>query len=146
MALFRKRKPALGVAPLPAPTVPPLSTPAYSGGMAVSRPGASWLAYPTLSHGNAGMVKLSGPTYYRAEINAAIRRYGALALAELRVETTGQYAGAVRVFVDGRQVASIPRGLEGEATSREVVISYTTSRDVAQGEPGFVQDHRAISL
>jgi hypothetical protein len=121
MALFRERKPALGVAPVPAPTVPPLSTPAYSGGTAVSRPGASWLAYPTLSHGNAGMVKLSGPTYYRAEINAAIRRYGALALAELRVETTGQYAGAVRVFVDGRQVASIPRGLEGEY--REVVES-----------------------
>jgi hypothetical protein len=114
MALFRKRKPALGVAPLPAPTVPSLSTPAYSGGTAVSHPGASWLAYPTLSHGNATMVQLSGPTYYRAEINAAMRRYGALALAELRVETTGQYAGAVRVFVDGRQVASIPRGLEGE--------------------------------
>ena len=74
MALFRKRKPALGVAPLPEPTVPPLSTPAYSGGTAVSRPEASWLAYPTLSHGNAGMVRLSGPTYYRAEINAAIRR------------------------------------------------------------------------
>ena len=121
MALFRKRKPALGVAPLPAPTGSPLSTPADSGGTAVSRPGASWLAYPTLSHGNAGMVKMSGPTYYRAEINAAIRRYGALALAELRVETTGQYAGAVRVFVDGRQVASITRGLEGEY--REVVES-----------------------
>ena len=121
MPLFRKRKPALGVAPLPASTVPPLSTPAHSGGAAVSRLGASWLAYPTLSHGNAGMVKLSGPTYYRAEINAAIRRYGALALAELRVETTGQYAGAVRVFVDGRQVASIPRGLESEY--REVVES-----------------------
>jgi len=120
MALFRKRKPALGVAPLPAPTGPPLSTPAYSG-TAVSRPGASWLAYPTLSHGNAGMVKMSGPTYYRAEINAAIRRYGALALAELRVETTGQYVGAVRAFVDGRQVASIPRGLEDEY--REVVES-----------------------
>ena len=109
------------VAPLPAPTVPPLSTPADSGGRAVSRPGASWLAYPTLSHGDAGMVKLSGPTYYRPEINAAIRRFGALALAELRVETTGQYAGAVRVFVDGMQVASIPRGLQNEY--REVVES-----------------------
>jgi hypothetical protein len=85
VALFRKRKPAPAVAPLPTPTVPPLSTPADSGGTGVSRPGASWLVYPTLSHGNAGMVKLSGPTYYRAEINAAIRRYGALALAELRV-------------------------------------------------------------
>ena len=89
MALFRKRKPALGVAPLPAPTGSPLSTPADSGGTAVSRPGASWLAYPTLSHGNAGMVKMSGPTYYRAEINAAIRRYGALALAELRLRRRG---------------------------------------------------------
>src|SRR5215472_6017975 len=122
MALFRKRKPAPVVAPLPAPavtprpapTIPPLSAPPGSDGTAVSRPGASWLAYPTLSHGNAGMLKLSGPTYYRAEINAAIRRYGALALAELRVETTGQYAGAVRVFVDARQVASIPHGLTGE--------------------------------
>ena len=121
MALFRKRKPTPAVAPLPAPTAPPLSTPADSGGTTVSRPGASWLAHPTLSHGNAGMVKMSGPTYYRAEINAAIRRYGALALAELRVETTGQYAGAVRVFVDDRKVATIPRGLEGEY--REVVES-----------------------
>src|SRR2546427_12529271 len=113
MALFRKRKPALGVAPLPAPTVPPLSTPAYSGGTAVSRPGASWLAYPTLSHGNAGMVKLSGPTYYRAEINAALRRYGTLALAELRVEPAGPYAGAVGVVVGGRQVGVNPRGFAG---------------------------------
>ena len=113
MALFRKRKPA--------PTVPPLSTPADSGGTAVSRPGASWLAYPTLSHGNAGMVKLSGPHYHRAEVNEAIRRYGPLALAELRVETTGQYKGAVRAFVDGMQVASIPHGLQGEF--REVVES-----------------------
>src|SRR5215831_20953461 len=121
MALFRKRKPAPVVAPPPAPTVPPLFAPADSGGTAVSRPGASWLAYPTLSHGNAGMLKLSGPTYYRAEINAVIRRYGSLALAELRVETTGQYAGAVRVFVDAMQVASVPRGLQGEY--REVVES-----------------------
>jgi hypothetical protein len=121
MALFRKRKPAPGVAPLPAPSVPPLSTPAYSGGTADSRPGASWLAYPTLSHGNAGMLKLSGPHYHRAEVNEAIRRYGALALAELRVETTGQYAGAVRAFVDGMQVASIPHGLQSEF--REVVES-----------------------
>jgi len=98
MALFRKRKPARGVAPLPAPSVPPLSTPAYSGGTADSRPGASWLAYPTLSHGNAGMVKLSGPIYYRAEINAAISRYGALALAELRVETTGAIRGRCAGF------------------------------------------------
>ncbi len=129
MALFRKRKPAPTVTPVPAPTVtpsytptvPPLPTPVSSGVTALSRPSASWLAYPTLSHGNAGMVKLSGPTYYRGEIDAAIRRYGALALAELRVETTGQYAGAVRVFVDGRQVASIPRGLTDEY--REVVES-----------------------
>ena len=78
MALFRKWKPAPVVAPLPAPTVPPLAAPGDSGGTAVSRPGASWLAYPTLSHGNAGMLKLSGPTYYRAEINAAIRRWACL--------------------------------------------------------------------
>jgi hypothetical protein len=121
MALFRKRKPRPAVAPLPAPTVPPLSTPADSGSAAVSRPGTSWLAYPTLSHGDAGMVKLSGPTYYRAEINTAIRRYGVLVLAELRIETTGQYAGAVRVFADGKHVASIPRGLQGKY--RELVES-----------------------
>jgi len=44
------------------------------------------------------MVKLSGPTYYRAEINAAISRYGALALAELRVETTGAIRGRCAGF------------------------------------------------
>jgi hypothetical protein len=129
MSLFRKRKPAPTVTPVPTPTVPPLPTftvpplpaPAAGGVTALSRLSASWLAYPTLSHGNAGMIKLSGPTYYRAEIDAAIRRYGVLALAELRVETTGKYAGAVRVFVDGRQVASIPRGLAD--AYREVVES-----------------------
>jgi hypothetical protein len=130
MTLFRKRKPTPAVAPLPASTVPPVATAADRSGTAVSRPGASWLTYPTLSHGNAGMVKLSGPTYYRAEISAVIRRYGALALAELRVETTGQYAGAVRVFVDGRQVASIPHGLQGEY--REVVESLNREGLVRQ--------------
>ena len=49
MALFRKRKPAPGVAPLHAPTVPPLSTPAYGGGIvtsaALSRPTVSSRGY-----------------------------------------------------------------------------------------------------
>jgi hypothetical protein len=129
MALFRKRKLASTLTPVPAPTVTPsrtptatpLPTPAASGTTALSRLSGSWLAYPTLSHGDAGMVKLSGPTYYRAEIDAAIRCYGALALAELRVEMTGKYVGAVRVFVDGQQVASIPRGLAD--AYREVVES-----------------------
>ena len=90
MALFRKRKPTPAAALLPALTVPQLPTPTCSGGgTAVSRLGASRTSYPTLSHGNAGMDKNVQANLLRAETNTAIRRYGAIALAELWVEATG---------------------------------------------------------
>jgi hypothetical protein len=75
----------------------------------------SWAALPTLSHGKSeGQIKLSGPTFYRQNIAAALARYGPLVMAELRVVATGQYAGAVRVFVAGQQVASIPHSMSEE--------------------------------
>ena len=64
MALFRKRKPTPAAAWLPALTVPQPPTPTcIGGGTAVSRLGASQIFDPTLSHGNAGMDKISRPTY-----------------------------------------------------------------------------------
>ena len=75
----------------------------------------SWAALPTLSHGKSeGQIKLSGPTFYRQNIAAALARYSPLVMAELRVVATGQYAGAVRVFVAGQQVASIPHSMSEE--------------------------------
>ncbi len=70
--------------------------------------GGSWLAYPTLTHGDAGMVKLAGIHVHRKEITDALRRFGPLVLAELRIEQSREYAGAVRVQVSGAQVASVP--------------------------------------
>ena len=70
--------------------------------------GGSWLAYPTLTHGNAGMVKLAGANHHRSEVAAALRRFGPLVLAELRIEQAGQWAGAERVYVRDLQVASVP--------------------------------------
>ncbi|MBO0883530.1 MAG: hypothetical protein J2P17_24985, partial [Mycobacterium sp.] len=55
--------------------------------------GASWLAYPTLTHGDAGMVKFVGGHVHRKEIADVLRRFGPLVLAELRIEQSGPYAG-----------------------------------------------------
>jgi hypothetical protein len=92
---------------------------------------ASWLAYPTLTHGNAGMVKFAGGHAYRREATDALRRFGPLVLAELRIEQKGQYAGAVRVYVAGAQVGSVPSGLAD--AYREIV--ETLARD---GQPATV--------
>ena len=44
----------------------------------------SWAALPTLSHGKSErQIKLSGPTFYRQNIAAALARYGPLVTAEL---------------------------------------------------------------
>lgn len=69
---------------------------------------ATWLAYPTLTHGAGSQYKLAGAYHHRAEIHDAHNRYGGFVMAELRIETEGSFAGAVRAFVNGVQLATIP--------------------------------------
>ena len=81
-----------------------------SGGRPTPHSG-SWLAYPTLTHGDAGMVKFVGGHVHRKEAIDVLRSFGPLVLAELRVEQSGQYAGAVRVCVGDAQLGSVPSEL-----------------------------------
>lgn len=119
MALFRRREPQ---------TASP--QPCVAGG--------SWLAYPTLTHGHAGMVKMAGPHHHRGEVANVLGQHGALVLAELRIEQSGPWAGtAVRVFVGSDQVASVPAGLEAEY--RGVV-----ERLASQGRPATI--HAELEL
>jgi hypothetical protein len=60
------------------------------------------------------MVKLVGSHAHRKEATEALRRFGPLALAELRVDDSGLYAGAVRALVAGAQVATVPTGMADE--------------------------------
>lgn len=69
---------------------------------------ATWLAYPTLTHGTGAQYKLAGAYHHRAEIHDAYNRYGGLVIAELRIETEGSFAGAVRAFLNGVQLATVP--------------------------------------
>lgn len=69
---------------------------------------ATWLAYPTLTHGSGSQYKLAGAYHHRAEIYETYRRFGGFVTAELRIETEGSFAGAVRAFVDGVQLATVP--------------------------------------
>jgi hypothetical protein len=57
------------------------------------------------------MVKFVGGHVYRKEATDVLRRFGPLVLAELRIEQSGPYAGAVRVYVGDTQLGSVPSGL-----------------------------------
>lgn len=69
---------------------------------------ATWLAFPTLTHGAGSQYKLAGAYHHRTEIHDAYMRYGGFVMAELRIETEGSFAGAVRAFVNGVQLATVP--------------------------------------
>jgi hypothetical protein len=75
---------------------------------------ASWLAWPTLSAGGGGQIKAAGVYYHKDGLRQAIAHYGSLAMAELRIEPDGQYAGAIRVIVGDIMLGSIPHGLADE--------------------------------
>ncbi len=75
---------------------------------------ASWLAWPTLSAGGGGQIKTAGVYYHKATLRSAIARFGSLAMAKLVIELEGEYAGAVRVTVGGKELGSIPHGLAPE--------------------------------
>ena len=78
---------------------------------------ASWLAWPTL-HESLSTFSAAGAPFCR-ETRRLILQYGQLVTAELRIQTAGQFAGEVRVFVGGLQVAAIP--YNSAATFREVI-------------------------
>jgi hypothetical protein len=76
--------------------------------------GPSWLSWQTLTYSGAAQTKTAGVMHHAAEVRAAASQHGRLVMAELRIEQTGQYAGAVRVLVAGVEVGSIPHGQGAE--------------------------------
>jgi hypothetical protein len=56
------------------------------------------------------VVKTSGVFFHQGELKQAIRDLGNVAMAELRIEPKGKYAGAVHVVVDGHVLGSLPHG------------------------------------
>lgn len=75
---------------------------------------ASWLAWPTLSAGSGGQIKTAGVYYHNGTLRSAISRFGSLVMAKLVIELEGEYAGAVRVTVGGKELGSIPHTLAAE--------------------------------
>lgn len=75
---------------------------------------ASWLAWPTLSAGGGGQIKTAGVYYHKGTLRSAIARFGPLVMAKLEIELEGEYAGAVRVTVGGKELGSIPHRLAPE--------------------------------
>ena len=69
---------------------------------------ADWLAWPTLAS-RGGQIKTAGVFYHQDALRRVVARYGTLVMAELRIESVGEYAGAVRVFVGGELLGSIPQ-------------------------------------
>jgi hypothetical protein len=103
--------------------------------------GPSWLAWQTLTYSGSAQIKTAGVTYHQDEIRSLAARCGRLVMAELRIEEHGKYAGAVRVYVDGTQLGSIPHALAPEF--REVIhrlrsagqpATCRAELDVEQGE------------
>jgi hypothetical protein len=94
----------------------------------------SWLAYPTLSHGNAGMVKVAGSHAHRAETVEVLRRFGPLVLAEFRVEQDGPYAGAVRVCVGNAVIGSIPSSLGDDYRHAVTTLAHEGIRATIHAE------------
>jgi hypothetical protein len=78
---------------------------------AAQPPAATWLAWPTLQE-TLGTFPAFGATFCHAT-RRLVHQHGPLVTAELRIQTTGELAGEVRVFVAGLQVATIPYDAAG---------------------------------
>ena len=78
---------------------------------AAQPPAATWLAWPTLQE-TLGTFPAFGATFCH-ETRRLVHQHGPLVTAELRIQTTGELAGEVRVFVAGWQVANIPYDAAG---------------------------------
>jgi hypothetical protein len=105
---------------------------------------ASWLAWQTLTYSGSAQIKTAGVKHHEAELRAVAARHGPLVMAELRIEEEGQYAGAVRVYVGGVQLGSIPHGLAQEfrdVTARLAAAGTPTlCRALLDAEPGGYVD------
>ncbi len=71
-------------------------------------PGPSWLAWQTLGYSGAAQVKTAGVMHHATAVRDVVSAHGRLVMAELRIEQTGDFAGAVRVSVAGTELGSIP--------------------------------------
>ena len=71
----------------------------------------SWLAWQTLTYPGSAQIKTAGVQHHEADLRRVVAAHGRLVMAELRIETDGPFAGAVRVFVGGAHLGAIPRGL-----------------------------------
>ena len=69
-------------------------------------PAATWLSWPTLRE-SVETFPADGAAFC-GETRRLLHEYGPLVTADLRVETRGQNAGEVNVFVGGSQAARIP--------------------------------------
>lgn len=69
----------------------------------------SWIAWPTLVT-NGTLIKSAGVTHYEANLKLTVRRFGKNVMAELRIQKSGKYEGAVGVFVGGRILGHLPSG------------------------------------
>ena len=67
----------------------------------------SWLQIPTLADRHGDLALIAGSGFYREAVLRAIEKFGVLATADLRIQEDGQYAGAVRVYVDGQDVGAV---------------------------------------
>lgn len=97
-------------APLNSPTLPPILELDCEPKRTVPLVSATWLAWPTLMSGG-GLVKTAGVYYHQEELHRVIGTHGPLVMAELTVESSGQYAGAVHVSVGGTLLGNIPHEL-----------------------------------
>lgn len=103
------------------PAFPPASSaPAAKNGVSTkAADDATWLAWQTLTYSGSEQIETAGVTHYRKNLEAALKRHGRLVMAELRIEQSRQYAGAVRVWVGDLHVGAIPA--ESADAYREVI-------------------------
>jgi hypothetical protein len=124
---------------------------------------ASWLAWPTLSCGGGGQITTAGVNHHERELRGVAARAGRPVMAELRVETRGRYAGAVRVHVEGTELDSIPHAIEeagfsdhargsaascGSRTSSLITVSSCplAGRTVTSDRPGSSLESRIDTI
>ena len=98
----------------------------------------SWLAWQTLSYSGSAQIKAAGVTHHREDLRSLANPYGRLVMAELRIEEEGQYAGAVRVYVGGKQLGSIPHDLASQFREviRRLSVAGQQATCRAQLDPG----------
>ena len=101
-----------------APSLPTLKADHANQGTVPLVP-AMWLAWPTLMSG-AGQIKTAGVYYHQDELHQVLGTYGPLIMAELTVESKGQYAGAVHISIAGTLLGNIPHELAEKY--RDVVL------------------------